>query len=141
MAALLAVLTALVATQRIVPASASTPDIVAEFTAARGGVWAEFDANDRSLVHIVRQVDDDLDVVLASADIADKVALAVGDGSYRAHVMGDGVMLVATDEPIEDLPVIVAASTGRHDALAELERRLVARLPTATIARTPTASP
>ena len=134
-AAVLAVITILVATQRIGPASASTDALSSTFTQARGGVWTEFRAADTSLLTIVREVDRELDVVLASQHAADKAALAVGDGTYRAHLMGDGVLLVASSEPLSDLPTLVAASAGA-EPLSDLEQRIRARWPDASIRRT-----
>lgn len=130
----LAVMCVLVALQSLGPARAANSVLMPEFTVARGGVWTEVNLNESDLLTIVRMADGELDIVLASQTIADKAALAVGDGTYRAHIMGDGVLVASSHAPIPDLDALVAAAHRSPSALEDLERRIQVRSPDAAIA-------
>jgi hypothetical protein len=132
--AALAVMCVLVGLHGLGPARAANSALAPEFTVARGGVWTEVNLNESDLLTIVRISGGELDVVLASQTIADKAALAVGDGSYRAHIMGDGVLVASSHEPIPDLDALVAAAHRSPAALHDLQRRMQTRSPDATIA-------
>ena len=72
------------------------------FTPARGGVWTQFDVDDGAFVSLIRD-DGELEVVLHSGVAADKARFAVGDGTYRLHTTGQGILVVSTSEPIDRL--------------------------------------
>jgi hypothetical protein len=55
---------------------------------------------------------------------ADKASLAAGDGSYRVHVVCDGLLLVASDAPIDQLEHRLAEAETATDPLAALARSL-----------------
>ncbi len=130
----LAVLCVLLGLQALSPTRAANNRLAPEFTVARGGVWTEVNINDNDLLTIVRSSDGQLDVVLASQTIADKAALAVGDGSYRAHIMGDSVLVASSHTPIPNLDALVAAAHRSPAALQDLQRRMQTRSPDAAIA-------
>ena len=132
--AALAVMCVLVGLQAFGPARAATSSLTHEFTVARGGIWTEVNLDESDLLTIVRMSDGELDVLLASQTIADKAALAVGDGTYRAHIMGDGVLVASSQGSIPDLDALVAAADGSPTALRDLQRRIQTRSPDAVIA-------
>ncbi len=94
------------------------------FTSARGGVWTAFDVPDGALVTLIREYDGELGVVLASEQPADKVAYAVGDGSYRLHTMGPGVLLVSSSAPVRELHRMVDAANRADAPLEDLAKRI-----------------
>lgn len=132
--AALAVMCVLVGLQALGPARAANNTLTPEFTVARGGVWTEVNLDEHDMLTIVRLVDGELDVVLAPQTIADKAALAVGDGGYRAHIMGDGVLVAASREPIPNLDILIAAADHAASPLEDLHRRMQTRSPDAAIA-------
>lgn len=103
-----------------------------EFTTGRGGVWAAFDVDEAAGVTVVRQADRRLEVVVA-ADAAAKADLAVGDGSYRLHSMGDGILLAATSRPIEGLDAMLAGAGAAETPIDELADRIRAADPRADV--------
>lgn len=109
-------------------------DLRAEFTEGRGGIWTRFDADEAAQVTVIRQIGDEVDVVLASATAADKAVWATGDGGYRLHTMADGVLLVASGDPLADLGLWLADANGRADALDRLAMRIHEEDPDAAVA-------
>ena len=85
---------------------------------------AYFASDESALITLVRETDEGLDVVLQSQSAADKAALATGDGSYRLHTMGRGVLLASTDRPLPDLAPMLAAASPAEDPLADLATRI-----------------
>lgn len=114
----------------IAPAQAHDDGLWVDFTAGRGGVWVAFDTPEHAHIGIVRQVEDRLEVVHRSARPADKVAFAVGDGTYRLHVRGGGVLLVSSDQPM-DLELLTAQASADPDPLQALGERIRTGTPTA----------
>lgn len=96
---------------------------------ARQGFWLDFDVDEDAYVFVVRASDHDLDVVLDSAHIADKVTHATGDGRYRLHTVGDEVLLASASGPIPTLADHVAAARAAEAPLEALARRLRAADP------------
>lgn len=109
--------------------------LTVEFVDGRGGVWVQFDVDDRALVTLVRATSEGLDVVLASQAPADKAPLAVGDGSFRVHAVGKGVLLAATSRPLPDLGPLLAAARAAEDPLGELAARIRTADPGADVQR------
>ena len=68
-------------------------------TPARGGVWLDVDVDDAAYLLVVREQSGVFDALLPGLDAGEKVALATGDGSYRAHVVADGVCVVSSWKP------------------------------------------
>ncbi|MBX2799215.1 MAG: hypothetical protein KTR31_16190, partial [Myxococcales bacterium] len=100
------------------------PGVYATFSPGRGGLWASFDVPEASLVTIVGQGEEGLSVILASHAADDKAPYAVGDGSYRVHVQGEGVLLAAHDVPLADLGDRLAAAQGTSAPLEALASAL-----------------
>lgn len=93
-----------------------------EFVEARGGVWTWFDVDDEALVYLVRRDGAKLDVILESAEAADKVVYATGDGAFRLHTSGAGVLLVSASHPLTGLDGALAQASGSEhpfEALAD----------------------
>ena len=92
------------------PAPAADPPwLQAEFVEGRGGLWATFDVPDEAWVTIVAlPPQGGLRVVFESTSAADKAELAVGDGRYRLHTTGTGLMLASHPGPLPNLEAIVA---------------------------------
>jgi hypothetical protein len=101
-----------------------TEGLEAEFTPGRGGIWAAFDVPDEDYVYVVSATDEGLTVVLDSDDAGDKIEWATGDGSYRLHAPGRGVLVAASATPLPDFALRVARTQGDRDGLASLAREL-----------------
>ncbi len=112
------------------PPDADAP-LQVEFTEGRGGVWTEFDVQETAHVALVRATDRGVEVVLDPADPTARVGLATGDGRYRVHTQGQGVLLASTStEHFNDLVDAVAAE---DDPLTALRERLAAADPGADV--------
>jgi hypothetical protein len=103
---------------------AEPPGLEAEFTPGRGGIWASFDVPDEDYVYVVRASEEGLQVVLASDDAGDKIDWATGDGTYRLHAPGNGMLVAASPAPLPDFALRVARTQGAPDALAALAEDL-----------------
>jgi hypothetical protein len=108
---------------RPVPAPQAVPVDVA-FVPARGGLWALFDVPEEALVTLLALRGEELHAVVRPSTAADKAALATGDGSYRVHVVADGLLLVASDAPIDQLEHRLAEAEHAPDPLAAFARDL-----------------
>lgn len=106
------------------PATSGEPALVADFTPGSGGIWAQVDVDDAALLTLVRLADGRLDVVLASEHPADKAAVATGDGAYRLHLVGSGVLVAASDAPLADVQRWVADANREPEPLRALRDRL-----------------
>lgn len=102
----------------------ATHPLDASFSVGRGGIWSAFDVDGAAYVTLVRQTETGLDVVLHSTSAADKAALATGDGSYRLHTMGRGVLLASTGTPLAALEPMVTAAAGAGSPLKDLAARI-----------------
>ena len=120
-------------------AATETMGASVDFTPGRAGFWTSFDVPEPALVAVVREQGGRLDVVLDSQRPSDKVAFAVGDGSYRLHTVGSGVLIAASSAPIPRLAEVVAAANKAEHPLADLQQRLHVVSPAATV-RTTTGS-
>lgn len=106
----------------------------AEFVAGRSGTWLRFDVDDRAILSVVRLTDGELDPLLVSSIAADKANLAVGDGTYRLHAVGQGLLVVSSGAPIADLRGLVEQSRRASDPLAALRAEIHQRDPHADVA-------
>ena len=96
----------------------------AAFTPARQGVWATFDVpEDRKLLLVARDADG-LRIIHRSETAADKAALATGDGSYRIHSQGTGLIVASLASDWPDLSQIFVDSSASDAPLQTLSRRL-----------------
>lgn len=100
--------------------------LVVDFAAGRGGVWAQLDVDEAAFVTVVREVGGGLQPVFVSATPADKGDLATGDGRYRLHSQGQGLLVVASDRAVGDLPDLIVRASMADEPLADLARRLEA---------------
>lgn len=103
----------------------------AAFTEGRGGVWADLDVDEDADLVLVRTIDGEVDVVLASRSPADKSRFATGDGRYRLHAVGDGLLVASSAAPIE-LAQWIGDLRG-SDALDRLAERIASADPTADV--------
>jgi hypothetical protein len=101
------------------PAAPPAHGLVAEFTPGRGGVWTAFEVDDDASVLLVREAEGRLDVVVQADDPLAKLAVATGDGSFRVHTSGEGVLVAATDGRLEAGPLLAEAAAS-PDPLAAL---------------------
>lgn len=99
----------------------------AVFAPAERGTWVQFDAPDLAAVSIIAEQDRTLVTKLAGRGAHEKVALAVGDGTFRTWVEGDGALVVISDRPVTDLETIVAAARAEPNPLAALAGALALR--------------
>lgn len=95
-----------------------------QFTPARGGVWATFDVEEDERVLVIRDDGQGLAVLHASASAADKAEWATGDGGYRVHTTGKGVLLASTRREWPALEPLIAEASASSDPLETLARRL-----------------
>lgn len=95
------------------------------FTTASRGTWAHFDVPETALVTIVADTGQGLAVVLDSRTPGDKMALAVGDGTYRTLEHGTGLLVAAHDTPL-DLQAFLADANQREVPLLALQTTLSA---------------
>lgn len=109
---LFAVTVLLVQLAATMPALEQPGGLQVEFTTARAGTWAHFDVPDTRLVSIVARTPQGLQVVLESHRATDKMVFAVGDGTYRTHVMGSGLLIVAHDAPLGLSRLLEAAASS-----------------------------
>jgi hypothetical protein len=117
------------------PAEAATDrGLDVAFTEGRGGIWAEFDVDETAVVTVVRLTGDgELEVVSAGEGAGDKAIFATGDGRFRLHAPGRGVLLVATERPLVGLRSLLDAAQQRPDPLAELATAIAAAAPNADV--------
>lgn len=102
--------------------AASQAPLDVTFTEGRGGIWTDFDVDDRAVVTVVRRAPDGtLAVVVPGQSSADKALVATGDGRFRLHAEGTGVLVAATPAPVPDLEERIAQSASAADPLAALE--------------------
>ena len=94
------------------------------FVEGRGGLWAEIEVDEPALLTVVSETQGALMVVFTSAGPADKAALAVGDGGYRLHATGRGLLVAASEEPLVGLEEAVATARAGRAPLQELRDRL-----------------
>ncbi|MBT3222297.1 MAG: hypothetical protein HN348_24760, partial [Proteobacteria bacterium] len=90
------------------------------FVEGRGGIWTEFDVAEEAVVTIFSEHDGQLELVIDASSTADKAALAVGDGSYRTHTLGSGVLVVSTATPILSLDNCLSAANHASTPLEQL---------------------
>lgn len=122
----LSLLTVLLARLALSPADAAIAETLSvDFSEGRGGIWTAFDLPETSLLTVVREQDGALEVVHASRTPADKMPFAVGDGSWRLHVPGDAVMIIASDRPVHLGPLLSDAA-GSPDPMSRLGELLAA---------------
>ncbi|MCO4748393.1 MAG: hypothetical protein KC912_26605 [Proteobacteria bacterium] len=94
------------------------------FTPGRGGVWTAFDVDEEDRVLLVREINGELELVHASASAADKALWATGDGGYRVHAMGEGVLLASTQRDWPDLQALLTEASATSTPLDTVARRL-----------------
>lgn len=83
----------------------------AEFAPGRGGLWATFDVDEDASVSIVRLSEQgELELLHAGTSPGEKMDWTVGDGRYRLHTPGDGLLLVAHTSPLDRLGAVLAAA-------------------------------
>jgi hypothetical protein len=91
---------------------------------ARQGVWLDFDVDDMAYVALLRVQGSQIDVLLDGSNVADKARYSTGDGGFRLHAVGDGLVVASASEPIQNLPTIVASAHASADPLAAIEEKL-----------------
>jgi len=99
------------------------------FVSARDGHWVSFDVDETAWVYVVSKENDSLWVVQVPQQASDKLIFAVGDGSYRFHVGGDGVLLASSPESIPGFEALVSDCGD----LPELASRLQELNPSADV--------
>lgn len=115
------------------PHHVGTTGLDVEFTEGRGGVWAHLDVNEDALLTIVSQDATGLHVVHRSVRSPDKASLAVGDGSYRLHALGSGLVVMASQQSPTRLETLLDAASSAPDPLSDLVDRLQSAEPRADV--------
>ena len=96
--------------------------IESSFTTGRGGIWTEFDVEEEAVITLVRQDENGLELVSQAHAPSDKAAYAVGDGSYRLHTSGRGVLVVSTEDKVTDVTSLMDAAEASEDPLLALSK-------------------
>ena len=117
---LLAAIVGLMLTGLPEPTGEAPPGLEVAFVKARGGVWAHFDVPETAWVTVVAEDPGGLQVVMRSQTAGDKIVYAVGDGTYRLHAPGRGLLLAVHPRPLRDLDGWVAAAAGARNPLQTL---------------------
>ena len=107
--------------------------LAVQATPARKGVWLDFDVDEDAYVIVVRQQGEQLDVILDSHHIRDKVQHATGDGGYRLHALGEGVLVASASHPIASLPDLVGSAHTQPQPLEWLAASIRADDPRADV--------
>jgi len=119
------------------PAVEADYPLMTNFTEARGGFWTQFDVDEQAHIMMVRENEGELDLVFQSQSALDKASLAIGDGSYRLHTMGTGVLLVSSKQSLRHVGGLLMASMATPSPLGELAKKLQRTYPGADIKVTP----
>ncbi len=101
------------------PSDAQFP-LDAEFTEGRGGVWTHFDVEDAAVITLVKRGAEGLEIVAAPSSAAAKAMWAVGDGTYRLHTTGPGVLVVSTSQSVPSVEAMIATAERAEDPLTAL---------------------
>jgi hypothetical protein len=96
--------------------------IESSFTAGRGGIWTEFDVGEDAVITLVRLGENGLELVTQSHSPSDKAAYAVGDGSYRLHTPGGGVLVVSSENTVTDVTSLMNAADASENPLLVLSQ-------------------
>lgn len=104
----------------------------ADFVTTDAGAYARFDVPEDHAVALVALLDGSLQVVLPGTDSADKASVAVGDGSYLAHLPSERALLITRPHAL-DLSTHLATSGSASDPLAALADAVAGGQPGTTI--------
>jgi hypothetical protein len=96
----------------------------ADFTAARGGIWLDFDVEEAALVSVVSLKDNQLTLLLDSKTAGDKARISLGDGHYRLHSRGEGVLISSSESTLDDLPNWIRAANQSAEPLQILAQSI-----------------
>ena len=96
----------------------------ASFTAARGGIWIDFDVDEAALISIVRLKNNQLELLLDSTTAADKAKVSLGDGHYRLHSRGEGALVTSSKSPLLDLRDWIQAANQSSEPLKVLAQSI-----------------
>jgi len=113
--------------------NSALPELSAEFTQARGGIWTHFDIPDNHYLGIIQWVNGHPEVVFYENQIAAKAAYAIGDGSFRFHTSGEGILLVSSPEPIENLSHVVSSSIHEESPIVHVATTIQTHNPTSQV--------
>lgn len=102
-------------------------------SAGRGGVWVAFDVDEAAWVFVVRQRQGKLELLLDSEHMADKIAHATGDGSYRLHTEGEAVLVASASHRLNTFPEMVSAAQAGQQPLVALRSAIHSASPTTDV--------
>jgi hypothetical protein len=106
----------------------STPQknfpLEASFTAARGGIWIDFDVHEAALVSVVVLRENQLELLLDSGTAAAKAQLSLGDGHYRLHSRGEGALVTSSQKQLLELPDWIKAANQSSEPLRVLAQSI-----------------
>ncbi|MCA9569613.1 MAG: hypothetical protein KC656_17325 [Myxococcales bacterium] len=128
----LAASTLLFAWLAMAPATGAPPPERVRFVAGGDGTWAQFDVPEHYTVALIGAPGGTLEPVMLGTDAVEKVAHAVGDGTYRALVPGNDALLVASPEPL-DLAPLLADADRAGSPLDALHMAVVRKHPSARV--------
>lgn len=106
----------------------------ADFVPHEGGLYARFDVPEDRLVTVISFEGRNPQIVLAGTSVADKASVAVGDGSYLAHLPPGEALLFTHSTPIDLDPLLNQARTAA-DPLAALSEAVITAYPGTTLFR------
>jgi hypothetical protein len=97
-------------------------------SAERDATGVRLDADDAAYIDVFAIASDRAELLFHSASRADKAALATGDGAYHVEVDGRSVVVVASAAEVQDVSLLLAASTAE-----QARERIRARDPEAAV--------
>jgi len=96
----------------------------ANFTAGRSGIWLDFDVDDEALISIVSLENNQLHLLLGSSTAGDKAQISIGDGQYRIHAKGEGVLITSSGNTLVDLSNWIRAANQSDAPLQVLAQSI-----------------
>jgi hypothetical protein len=108
--------------------------ISTSFVEARGGIWVNFDVDEEALVSVIGLRNNKLEIFLHSTAPADKATIALGDGGYRVHIKGDGVLVSSSESAMVELQDWVRAANQSDQPLKVLTKSIHSSHPNHDIA-------
>jgi hypothetical protein len=103
------------------------------FAEDAGGIWVHMDIEDTSTLCVISEDAHGVHLRVAPDGPASKAKIAVGDGTYRMHDVGDAVLVAQMDKPLPTFEHWIS-TTKQVSKLEQVEQALRTRFPNANIA-------
>ena len=84
----------------------------------------DFDVSEEALVSLVSLRNNKLHILFNSTQPADKIQLAMGDGRYRLHAKGEGLLLSTAEQPMHELSSWIQVANESDNPLEVLAQTI-----------------